>query len=153
MKWRQSAVWATGGSSYNNVLRQRRLSTQQPSQIILVQKSKPNIACFAFSFLMPLSPVIAFAQVEFDPGNVIHHLGVSSFTGLLWSRYYRLILHQLGTSLAARQLAADETNILITLLLGHSSSSQGTHAVSHFRSQQSSLGQWHCGSNGCCYTR
>ena len=33
---------------------------------------------------------------------------------------------------AARQLAADETNILITLLLGHSSSSQGTHAVSHF---------------------
>ena len=81
---------------------------------------------------MPLSPVIAFAQVEFDPGNVIHHLGLSSFTALLWSRYYRLILHQLGTSLAARQLAADETNILITLLLGHSSSSQGTHAVSHF---------------------
>ena len=36
--------------------------------------------------------------------------------------------HQPGT----RQLAADETNILITLLLGHSSSSQGTHAVSHF---------------------
>ena len=69
------------------------------------------------------------AGAEFDPGNVIQ-LGLSSFTAssglgiIAWSR----------TSQApgTRQLAADETNILITLLLGHSSSSQGTHAVSHF---------------------
>ena len=68
------------------------------------------------------------AGAEFDPGNAIQ-LGLSSFTALVsvLSPDPAPARHQ-----AARQLAADETNILITLLLGHSSSSQGTHAVSHF---------------------
>ena len=70
------------------------------------------------------------AGAEFDPGNVIH-LGLSSFTApalvSVLSPDPAPARHQ-----AARQLAADETNILITLLLGHSSSSQWTHAVSHF---------------------
>ena len=75
---------------------------------------KAKIACFAVKGFAAHG--CSRTGAEFDPGNVIH-LGLSSFTALLWSRYYRLILHQLGTSLAARQLAADETNILITLQL------------------------------------